>query len=233
VRVELQPAYLLHARKISDSRLLLDFLTLDYGTISAVGRVPAKKKSSFTLFSLAYISWLGGKPLKTLTDYELIRNNVGPIKGTALYCGFYANELLERLLQKNESCAPIFAGYQHLLTELSSSAAAEPLLREFEMLLLEELGYAVDFTRDATTGLTIIRDGNYYLDVDAGFTLERRPNCSIFNGEAILALAKRDYSNSLHRMAFKAISRALLRPHLGNKPLKSRELFASFQSIKK
>ena len=91
MRIVLQPAYLLHARKISDSRLSVDFFTQDYGVVGAIARAPSKKKSPLVLFRRALISWQGNNPLKTLTDYELALAPVPTLGGQGLFCGFYCS----------------------------------------------------------------------------------------------------------------------------------------------
>lgn len=236
MRIELQPAFLLHSRKISDSRLLVDFLTRDFGVVGAVARAPSKKKSAFSVFSPALISWVGGKPLKTLTDYELAQYAPSALFGNALYCGFYINELLQRLMPKGESCPAVYDAYQKTLARLNaisrteSSASVliqvEPLLRELELLVLEELGYLVDFGTDANTGEPLEKNKSYYLDIHSGFSEVGNPAWPVFDGAAIAAMAERNFTAPQHRSAMKRMMRILLLPLLGSKPLKSRELFA-------
>lgn len=237
MRVELQPAFLLHSRKISDSRLLVDFLTRDYGVIGAMARAPSKKKAAYAVFSPALISWVGAKPLKTLIDYELAHYTPSALSGNALYCGFYLNELLQRLMPKGEACISVYSTYQKTLNRLggislSRSAEAvlpqiEPLLREVELLVLEEQGYLVDFSVDANTGEPLKKDKRYYLDIHSGFSEFGSPSWPVFDGAAIAAMAERDFTNDTHRGAMKRMMRILLLPLLGSKPLKSRELFSA------
>ena len=237
MRVELQPAFLLHSRKISDSRLLVDFLTRDYGVIGAIARAPSKKKASYAVFSPALISWVGAKPLKTLIDYELAHYAPSALFGNALYCGFYLNELLQRLMPKGEACTSIYSAYQKTLNRLGDISRTEtgeavllqiePLLRELELLVLEEQGYLVDFNADANTGEPLKKDKYYYLDIHSGFSEVGIPTWPVFDGAAIAAMAERNFTDSAHRGAMKRMMRILLLPLLGGKPLKSRELFSA------
>ncbi|HEY7772725.1 MAG TPA: DNA repair protein RecO [Marinagarivorans sp.] len=240
MRVELQPAYLLHSRKISDSRLLVDFFTRDYGVVGAVARAPSKKKPAYATFSPALVSWLGKGGLKTLVDYELTRVSSPRLAGVPLYCGFYLNELLQRLLPKGEACPALFEAYRATIAELSHTAPhpdqavllihLEPLLREFELRVLEELGYLVDFSHDASTGQPLEEARRYYLDVNSGFSEVGRPAWPTFDGKVILAMGQRDFSDTTMLGAMKMMTRVLLSPVLGSKPLKSRELFASVKT---
>lgn len=225
MRIALQPSYLLHARKISDSRLLVDFFTRDYGIVGAIARAPSKKKSAFSLFRPALISWLGNSPLKTLTDHELAQSTLTPLNGQSLYCGFYLNELLQRLMPKGEASDKLYECYCHCIEQLSRSAEAEPLLRSFEFLLLEELGYAVDFVCDCHSGEKIDPAAVYVVDAGQGFSRTMLRHATTFDGVDIIAIAKNDYSTQEAKRAAKILSRLLLKPLLGAKPLKSRELF--------
>ena len=227
MRIELQPAYLIHARKISDSRLLVDFLTRDYGVVGAIARAPSKKKSPHSLFRPALVSWLGNNSLKTITDYELNNHNVSVLTGAPLFCGFYLNELLQRLMPKGEACERLFDLYQHSLAVLAAESDPEPVLRRFEFLLLEELGYAIDFTHDALTGEPLNTASHYYLDVAQGFTLLGQAHWPCYSGQALIAIAGGDYSHVDTKRTAKQLSRLLLKPLLGSKALKSRELFMS------
>lgn len=236
MRIELQPAFLLHSRKISDSRLLVDFLTRDFGVVGAIARAPSKKKSAFSVFCPALVSWVGGKPLKTLTDYELAQHGPSAMFGHALYCGFYINELLQRLMPKGEPCPAVYDTYKKTLGHLNAISRVEPsgnvliqvepLLRELELLVLEELGYLVDFSADANTGEPLEKNKSYYLDIHSGFSEAGNPAWPVFDGAVIAAMAERNFTDNQHRSAMKRMMRILLLPLLGSKPLKSRELFA-------
>ena len=226
MRIALQPAYLIHARKISDSRLLVDFLTRDYGVVGAVARAPSKKKSPHTLFRPALISWLGNNSLKTLTEYEFSHHQDNVLVGSSLYCGFYLNVLLLRLMPKGEACEHLFSVYQHSLLALSAGSEPEPVLRRFELLLLQALGYAIDLHHEGLTGEPLDPTCFYYLDVAQGFTLIGQAHWPKYSGQAILAIADGDYSLPETKRTAKQLSRLLLKPLLGTKPLKSRELFA-------
>jgi DNA repair protein RecO (recombination protein O) len=237
VRVVLQPAYLLHARKISDSRLSVDFFTQDYGVVGAIARAPSKKKSPLVLFRPAVISWQGNNSLKTLTDYELDMAPVPALVGQGLFCGFYLNELLQRLMPKEEAAPALYQLYRGCMQHFTDSAALsadilEPLLRRFELLLLAELGYAVDFFCDSDTGLSISPSAYYYLNVQQGFTCVGHAHWPCYSGAMILAIAQGQYLGTAERVAAKQITRALLAPLLGSKPLKSRELFKGLGAIR-
>lgn len=241
MRIELQPAYLLHSRKVSDSRLVADFITRDYGLVSAMARAPTKKQSPLALFRPIFISWLGDKELKTLTLYESAAVTMPALQGKSLFCGFYLNELLVRLLNKADGSASLYEAYQNTLLYLPGASSAEPLLRRFERMLLEEAGFAIDWYRDIT-GLKIMPSYLYRLKLNAGFErvneqaqegehngyiLNNVQKNHLYTGADLLALAAHQYDSISAQLAAKKIMRQLLAQQLGAKPLKSRELFLS------
>jgi DNA repair protein RecO (recombination protein O) len=228
--IEHQPAYILHARPYRDTSLLVDFITPDFGRFTAVARgVRSRKTPKRNLlnpFTRLLISFQGKADLKLLTHFEA---DVSPIVLTEkhLYSGFYLNELLVRLLPELDAHADIFYFYQKSLEALSQRHALEPVLREFELSLLASLGYAINFEVDAKSNLPIINDNFYCLDVQQGFFEADNavPDNMKIIGQHILAIANQQYQQTDVQQTAKRITRLLLKPLLGTKPLKSRELF--------
>lgn len=245
MRIDLQTAYVLHTRPYRDTSLLVDFFTLEFGRIGAVARGVRQRKGGkralLNPFTRLLVSLQGKQPLKLLTACEVD----GPgcfLVGAQLYSGFYLNELLIRLLPEMDAHAQVFFDYQQSLQLLQGGADLEPLLRCFEFNLLQELGYAIDFFSDAHSGAAISAEGVYQFNSQTGFALadsvsvENTEACgklliqSAFQGVDILAMGLRDFSKAETRLAAKRLSRLCLRPLLGSKPLKSRELFANLRS---
>lgn len=241
MRIELQPAYILHTRPYRDTSLLVDFLTPEYGRVSAVVRGVRQRKggkrSLLNPFNQLLISWQGKRELKLLTGVEAD----GPscfLAGAQIYSGFYLNELLIRLLPEMDAHPALFYIYQDALSALQANAELEPLLRCFELNLLQELGYAMNFAEDAQTGHKILQEENYRFDAQSGFyhyplsnvqakTTGSSTVVPCFSGDIILAIGARDFSQTTTRLAAKRLSRLMLQPLLGSRSLKSRELFMS------
>jgi len=249
VRVEFQPAYVLHTRPYRDTSLLLDLLTPDWGRLSAVAKGVRRGKSQrrplLNPFIPLLVSFQGRSNLQTLTGVEAD----GPghrLQGLGLYSGFYLNELLVRLLGEWDASPAIYRDYQRVMQRLSqltqgspgpdetSTNSPEPILRLFEWNLLSHLGYGINFNREAETGAEIQAASLYRFDPEAGFigpqtvdpdTLDSTTRASLFRGEDLLACDREDFSNSQTRVAAKRLSRLMLQPLLGSKPLKSRDLF--------
>lgn len=233
-RIQLQPGYLLHTRPYGDSSLLVDLLSRDYGRISLLAkgqRQNNKQRKPLHPFSELFVSWSGKSDLKTLLDAEIKSPQI-PLKGKALFCGFYINELLVRLLPQMESCPEVFEDYQQFVIAISAVTAddlslIEPVLRDFEFRLLDALGYGINFYSAADSGDPLVADCFYRFSSDAGFFPVNAGDqrSGYFLGGDLQAIADRDFSLESTRAAAKRLSRLALASHLGDKPLKSRELF--------
>ena len=238
MRIELQPAYILHTRPYRDTSLVVDFFTPEYGRIGAVARGVRQGKGNkrvlFNPFLGLLVSLQGKTDLKLLTAIEAF----GPachLTGAQLYSGFYLNELLVRLLPEMDAHPQLYYRYQESLQRLRDNVDLEPLLRDFEFTLLQDLGYAIDFSADAHTGDEINSELPYWFDTQAGFYQAENPHPStsrlpVFQGKDILAMAARNFAAQETRQAAKRLSRLMLQPLLGSRPLRSRELFASLRS---
>lgn len=234
MRIDLQPAYVLHTRNYRDSSMLVECLTPDYGRISGVvrgvrstGKTAKQKRSLIQPFLPLLIGWSGNSDLKTITHFE--SNGVARVlTGQRLFSAMYINELLSRLLPHYDESAEIFLLYEQVLIELFDHKLIDVVLRRFELRLLECLGYGIDFTADSVTTEPIREGVLYRFDVSSGFVAcfsESADNGCIFAGEDLIAIARHDYTAQVRRSA-KRLCRIALNAHLGAKPLKSRELFS-------
>jgi DNA repair protein RecO (recombination protein O) len=230
MHIELQPAYVLHTRPYRDTSMLVDFLTPEFGRFTAVARgVRSRKTPKRNLlnpFNCLVISFQGKTDLKLLTHFEAGAVNFN-LAEKYLYSGFYLNELLMRLLPAFDAHKDIFYFYQEILQDLHNRQDIESALRKFELCLLASLGYAIDFQTDAKSNLAITGEQFYCLDVQQGFFLAdtNTPPSYQICGQHILAIAENNYQDLAVRQAAKRITRLLLKPLLGSKPLASRELF--------
>ncbi len=231
-RVAQQPAYVLHSRAFRETSLIVDVLSLDYGRISlllrGVRKNNARQGAIVQLFCPLRISWSGRSELRTINQLEAAGNPLC-LKGERLYSGFYVNELLVRLLAKEDPQVHLFAYYQVLLDALQQSIESTELpLRRFERQLLSQLGYDIDFTQVQGSDTAIHATVSYdYVPLN-GFvpaTGSTVTGALRIPGQVLLALAIDDYQTDNVRRYAKAISRAALSQLLGTRPLKSRELF--------
>lgn len=229
MRAELEPAYILHARPFRDTSVIFDCLTENHGRISLLGKgvrsAKSKRRQLCQPFIPLLLSWQGKSQLKTLTDIES-RATAPNLIGQYLFSGFYLNELLTRALPEHDPCREIFLRYQWALYQLSDQPPLEPLLREIELGLLQDLGYSINLGIDASSGKPINSDQWYRYVPELGLVLNAAPGeGGLYLGKHILALAKSDFSDIETLRQSKQLLRNLLKPIIGQKPLKSRELF--------
>ena len=231
--------YLLHSRPYRDSSVICDFLLQHHGRVSLLykgvrkaGKQGAKGRLLQPFTPLA-ISFEGRTELKSGRILEAAGASVY-LSGVRLYSGLYVNELLVRLLPREEACAPLFDLYRDTV-QLLNSAVIEPVLRRFERQLLAELGYELTLLWDVA-GAPVSPQHNYLYVPDQGLSLiagnalsqSARPQC--FCGEHLLAIEQHAYDDPEVSLAAKRLHRLALAPHLGDKPLHSRELFKQVTS---
>lgn len=225
------PAYLLHSIAFRDDKLLLDLLIPDQGRLRAVARRPGKKqggRSHWPQFALLAVQLTGRGELKTVRTLEEQRPAL-QFQGDFLFSAMYLNELLCRIWPQDVGSEQLFALYQHSIHALEAAqphpGLLQPVLRNFELALLTELGVPVDLEFDAQQQ-PLDADGWYCWQPEAG--LQRIANSAQgqlhWRGASLLAIAGQQWHDDALRVA-KQLSRTLLNPLLGHKPLASRALF--------
>ena len=227
-------AYLLHSRPYQDSSVICDFLLEHHGRVSLLykgvrkaGKQGAKGRL-LQPFSPLAVSFEGRNELKSGRLLEAAGAPVFLV-GAQLYSGLYVNELLVRLLHKEEPSPVLFEYYRQVIQSLIT-LQIEPVLRRFERLLLQELGYELTLQWDVE-GDSIHPDAHYLYVPDQGFmptlmaNLDQPLRQRCFSGQHLLAIERHDYDEPEVAKAAKRLIRLALAPHLGDKPLHSRELF--------
>jgi len=230
-RDHLQHCFVLHRRHFGNSSLVLEVFSGSHGRQAVLakgakqtrGRRPAVGEL-LQPFRALWLSWTGRGEVKTLVRSEPAGPDAG-LAGKVLYCGLYLNELLMRLLQRGDPHEALFAFYHLALTDLGTGKDVETVLRHFELRLLREIGYAVVLDREAASGRPVSRGQFYVYEQESGLRSAGADDGAAISGETLLELTA---GGSLSRTAArdaKALNRQLLAPHLGTRPLKTRELF--------
>lgn len=231
---ELVEAWVLHARKYRDTSLIVEFLTRDYGRVAAVVRGVRRQKSKTAgyvqPFSRMLVSFFGHGELKTVKAMDFPFPSP-TLHGNTLLMGMYVNELLVRLLGKYDAAPEVFDAYGPLLDCISEEYRANAALRQFEFLLLRELGYGVTFEWEANTGEPIEAGGTYRYVPDEGFhrvaeaAADTHAYKYTYKGEQLLAIAGGGFDDPGIDNCAKRIVRSSLSALLGGYRLKSRDLF--------
>lgn len=211
--------YVLHQRPFRDNSQLLELLTAEAGRVGAVLR-RSRRRAPPEPFQPLWFEWGGRGELKNLHHWEA-RGASPRLQGPLLYSGLYINELLYRLLHRDDPHPELFQAYENCLAALRSGRPPDVSLRHFEMALLESLGYGLEIQADAE-GMPLRPEFHYQFQPGRGLI-----PCGAeegVSGEVVLAFAQGDYSDPA-RQALKRLCRQALAPHLGGRPLLSRQLF--------
>lgn len=227
-RASLQRGYVLHARPYRETSLLIDCLTLEHGRVSMVAKGARSGKAAqrrlLQPFAPLLLSYMGRGELHTLTAVEEAGAS-RRLVGERLACGLYLNELLMYLLPKEESFEQLFAFYNKALDALASDEPINPLLRNFELNLLEALGVAPAWHRESSSGDDVVADQSYALGADGPvYPALLGSGVGVVSGKALLALAAGTPDQPELLSQSKRVLRYFINMHLGGRELKSREL---------
>ena len=250
-QVELQPAYVLHRRPYGESSAILELLTPEYGRIGLVAKGvlsgKSKRKGLLQPFYPLLVSWVGrGGDLGTLTKVEAQGTQLNII-ASELMVGFYLNELIYRLLVKDEINIELFSCYDETLRNLAiasidenSSYSVQAVLRRFEVQLLKLLGFGLILDHDAVLNRPIMPDVQYDYQIDFG-PIASSTNSLVkgvlISGKTLISLSNQIPNESLNDFVImndaKRLLRYVLNHYLGEKALISRELYQKITPLDK
>lgn len=225
-----QLAFVLHSRPYRENQVLVDLLTENDGKIAALSYVGHSSKSSrkalLQPFLPVHVTLKGQHVLKNLARIEPAGKSC-PLKQKSLFSAFYINELLVKLLPENIPCLELFQHYQISLNALLESHEIEITLRQFELILLAELGVSFDFT----LVFEHTASGFYYLPEDGfipAYTALKQP---CYDRIHLQAIAGDNFSDPLTLATLKALMRQVINHLLGGVPLNSRKLFSKTKNL--
>lgn len=220
--------FVLHTRPYRETSQLVTLFTAGNGRFNAVSRASRQRRGGNQLrpFSLLRLSWRGRTDLKTLDAVEAAATPL-VLTGEKLFVGLYLNELLARLLHEHDPCPPLFERYQKTLELVATATVVEPVLRFFELMLLEDLGYGLRLDVEMDSGEPVAAGQRYLFFPGEGVRVYQpgEPVSHLFKGDQLLAIAELQFDSEEVLRSAKRLSRLALEPYLGNKPLTSRELF--------
>lgn len=247
-RIADEPAYVLHRYDWSESSLILEVFTRHYGRVALVAKGAKKPSSNFRPVLLPlqplHLAFGGDAEIRTLKGAEWLGGHVMPT-GDALLSGYYLNELLLRLLARDDPHPGLFdayAGAVHLLASDQNEAALQPALRAFELLLLREIGLLPTLDLQTPTLAPLAPQGRYSLVPEGGLV-----GATIDDGRASLSGAQwlrlqgalddaAPFTACVARCAeilggLKPQLRALLHYHCGVTTLRTRQMMIELQAL--
>ena len=237
--IEQEPAYLLHHRPYSETSQIINLFTQKYGRVDLIAKGSKRPKSKFKSFLQPFlpirVSWSGRSQLKTLREIEVTGVYIEKIKGKHLMSAFYLNELILSFLTVADPYPDLFTDYSSAITELSDASNIEIALRKFELSMLSEIGYAINFDTEAMSSKNIQKEERYIFYPEQGFRLVNDSSNTkiIIKGSEIKAIKNQDFSSPNTLKAAKKILRLAIDHHLDGKELNSKKVFQSITSKKK
>jgi DNA repair protein RecO (recombination protein O) len=219
MRVEQQPAFVLHARAYRETSLLLECFTPDHGRIGLVARGVRTERSRLPRALLqpltpVSIGWTGAGELATLTGVEA-RGDPLVLDGESLLCGLYLNELVLRMTLRLDPHGGLFSAYSQTLERLAHGESSAWTLRRFERDLLDHLGYGSNLAVDASTDTELDPAAEYGYRHELGPVRWRSAaDGPRVTGTALLALAADTKPPERELAALRRWMRALIASHL-------------------
>jgi DNA repair protein RecO (recombination protein O) len=238
-RAELQPGYVLHAYPYKETSLIVEAFTRRHGRVGLLARGARRPRSAMRGVLLAFhplrLTWSTSAELGTLVSVEW-GGGRRMLSGIGLMCGFYLNELLLRLLPRDDPHEALFDAYAAALERLAEgdarTAVHAPVLRSFERRMLAELGYAPVLDRDAANGTAIQAAKSYAYEPERGPVETRRSDGdSVISGRTLLDMAADNYDSSRTRDEARRLMRALIAERLGGQALHTRAVLSELQDL--
>ncbi len=232
MRIEDEPAFVLHARSWRETSLLVEMLTEQHGRIGVLARGVSSPRSQALRAALQPLQWIRFSAvqrgeLAQLRGAEAL--DAAPrLSGDAMLAGFYVNELVMRLAPRQDPLPELYAYYGQMRQRLGVGEPLAWTLRRFERDLLEALGFGFDLSH-GSDGEPIDPAARYELDPLEGprrLLSERGtdPRRGTATGSALLALAEDEMPGTDDLASLRRGMRAVLLHHLGGRGLKSWEM---------
>jgi DNA repair protein RecO (recombination protein O) len=234
-RIDTEPVFILHQYPYRETSLLLDIFSQSHGRFSVTARGARRPGSNLRGILMAFqpilFSWFGTGDLKTLHRAEW-QGGVPHLSGLSLLCGFYMNELLMKLLPRDDPVPALFSAYFQSMTRLAqlNQASVEPVLREFELTLLKELGYGFDLQHEHASGKAIEADKEYAFQYGCGL-IPHYMGVPAFKGQTLLDLAQKDFSRPETLQQSKVLMRQALAHELNGAVLHTRQILLDLHML--
>jgi DNA repair protein RecO (recombination protein O) len=231
MRILLEPAFVLHNRPYRESSVMLEVLSREHGRVGLVARgargARSRWKSILQPFRPLLLSWSQRGELGTVTDADQVAAPPA-LSGEPLFCAIYANELLVRFLQRSDPHAGLFDHYNRMLADLAGGESTQRVLRLFEYRVLTAAGFGLQLEHESGSEHRLQPEAWYLYQPESG-PLPREPANGeiegLVSGAALLALKSGDIGEQ-HLKELKLLMRKLIRHHLGDRAIKSQQLFS-------
>ncbi|HEC27355.1 MAG TPA: DNA repair protein RecO [Gammaproteobacteria bacterium] len=236
MRVQSQPAFLLHARPFRETSLIIEVFSRQYGRVGLLARGvrnPKSRKRALVMpFQSLLLGWSGKGELPLLTSIEAT-GRARELAAEQRYAAFYLNELLLKLLYRYDAHESLFDYYNKILDEIYQGVPIQHTLRRFEKELLSQSGYGLILHHEAGSSRPVVAEGQYQYIPERGprpVSQTAQENHSEEQGIYIKGKSLLDYYHDVFYdkeslKECRRLVRHLLDRQLGGKPLHSRRVF--------
>lgn len=233
-RADNEHGFVLHTWPYKETSLIVEVFARSRGRLGILARGARRPRSALRGLLLAFqplrLSWSGAAELGTLSSAEWSGGEAA-LSGAGLMCGFYLNELLLRLLPREDPHEALYDAYAAALARLAAGEPQAPVLRGFERRLLAELGYAPLLEREAA-GAAVEPDKRYAYQPDRGPVEAKGGSGDMFvRGSTLLDIARDDYRAPETREEALRLMRALIAERLGGQSLHTRAVLAELKVL--
>jgi len=239
-RVEQEPAFVLHTYPYKETSLIVEAFSRSQGRTALIAKGARRPRSAMRgvlhAFQPLRFSWAGSGEMNTLVSAEW-QGGMPFLRGFGLMCGFYVNELILRLLPRDDAHENLFDAYSGSLEMLARGDPTAPVLRRFEKRLLAELGYAMLLDRDAAGGDPIDPSLHYLYDPERGpLPMERNASDApdgemVVRGSTLLGIDRDDFSSGETMHQARGLMRALIGQRLHGQTLHTRSVLLELQDL--
>ena len=236
--------YVLHTYPYRETSLILQAWTEKHGRLGLVAKGARRPKSPqravLVPFQPLALDWFGRGELRTLKTAEPMVPAT-PLAGQALLSAFYLNELLLKLTTRDDPHEGLFAAYDEAITALrrisreAKGDSVEPVLRRFELRLMQELGFALELTREAGTHAPIVAEREYLYVVERGPVPAaegaERADAIRLRGLTLLDLERGRLEDPVTIAQAKSLMRLLINHSLNGQELATRAMVRDLQKL--
>ena len=226
---------MLHTYPYKETSLIAELFTRSFGRVALLARGARRPRSAMRGVLLSFhplrLSWSASAELGNLISAEWA-GALQPLAGQGLMCGFYVNELVMRLLPRDDPHETLFDAYTQCLRQLSGDSPYAVVLRAFEKRLLAELGYAPLLDKDAASR-PIDPEGLYVYEPERGPLPASGPGSGALTvrGKTLLDVAADDYSSAQTREEARSLMRVLIAERLHGQVLHTRTVLRELNDL--
>ncbi len=224
-RAEHEAGYVLHTYPYKETSLIVEAFTRRFGRVAMLARGARRPRSAMRGVLLSFhplrLSWSAAAELGNLVSAEW-SGGLPPLAGRGLMCGFYVNELVLRLLPRDDPHEALFDSYGETLSRLVGDGPFASVL-----------GYAPLLDRDAASGAPIDPEARYAYEPDRGPMPVRNshPNDLLVSGRTLLDVAADDYARPETRDEARTLLRTLIGQRLHGQVLHTRTVLMELNDL--